>query len=113
MLRFLISFDDGSMDHISEQDLPAVSDAARTVVREAKAAGVWIFGGGVVRQRASVVATDGMVTDGPFPETKAVVGGFSIIEVRTREDAITWATRFAQACRCAQEVREIMFDPES
>ena len=113
MLRFLISFDDGSMDHISEQDLPAVSDAARAVVREAKAAGVWIFGGGILRQRASVVATDGTVTDGPFPETKAVVGGFSIIEVRTREEAMAWATRFAQACRCGQEVREIMFDPES
>ncbi|MBL8817193.1 MAG: hypothetical protein JNL58_14295 [Planctomyces sp.] len=54
-----------------------------------------------------------MVTDGPFPETKAVVGGFSIIEVPTREDAVTWATLIAQACRCSQEIREIGFDPES
>jgi hypothetical protein len=113
MHRYLISFDDGSMDHISREDLPAVGEAAHAVVREAKAAGVWIFGGGLLRQQAAIVATDGSVSNGPVPETKAVVGGFSIIEVPSREDALRWAARFASSCRCAQEVREIMFDPES
>jgi hypothetical protein len=113
MRRYLISFDDGSMDHISKDDLPAVGESARAVAREAKAAGVWIFGGGVHRQQASMVATDGTVTGGPVPETKAVIGGFSIIEVASQEEALAWAGRFAKACRCAQEVREIMFDPES
>ena len=47
MPRYLISFDDGSMDHIPEADQPAVGESAHAVVREAKAAGVWIFGGGV------------------------------------------------------------------
>lgn len=113
MPRYLISFDDGSMDHISEADWSAVGESAHAVVREAKAAGVWIFGGGVQRQQSRIVATDGTITDGPVPETKAVVGGFSIIEVASREEAVAWAARFAEACRCAQEVREIMFDPES
>ncbi len=113
MPRFLISFDDGSMDHIPEDDWPEVGEAAHAVVREAKVAGVWIFGGGLLRQQATIVQTDGSCMPGPFPETKAVVGGFSIIEVPTREDALHWAARFAQSCRCAQEVREIMFDPES
>ena len=113
MTRYLISFDDGSMDHIPAQDLPAVGEAARAVVREAKAAGVWIFGGGVQRQRSRIVASDGSVADGPVPETKAVLGGFSIIEVPSREEALRWATRLARACRCAQEVREIMFDADS
>ncbi len=113
MPRYLISFDDGSMDHISEADLPAVGDAAHAVVREAKAAGVWIFGGGILRQQSALVATDGRVTAGPVPETKAVIGGFSIIQVASREQALVWAARFAAACRCTQEVREIMFDPES
>lgn len=113
MHRYLISFDDGSMDHISKADLPAVSEAAHAVVREAKAAGIWIFGGGILRQRASIVTTDGAISDGPAPETKAVIGGFSIIEVPSREEALSWAARFARACRCAQEVREIAFDPES
>lgn len=113
MPRYLISFDDGSMDHITEADLPAVSAASRAIVCEAKAAGVWIFGGGLLRQQARIVATDGSVTHGPVPETKAVVGGFSIIEVPTREAALTWAARLAKSCRCAQEVREIMFDAQS
>lgn len=113
MPRYLISFDDGSMDHIPEPDWPAVGEAAHAVVREAKARGVWIFGGGVQRQQSTVVATDGAVTAGPVPETKAVIGGFSIIEVPSRDEALAWAARIAKACRCAQEVREIMFDPES
>lgn len=113
MPRYLISFDDGSMDHIAAADLPAVGEVAHAVVREAKAAGVWIFGGGLQRQRASIVATDGTVSDGPLPETKAVVGGFCVMEVASCEEALAWAARMARACRCAQEVREIMFDPES
>jgi hypothetical protein len=111
--RYLISFDDGSMDHIPEEDWPSVGEAAHEVVREAKAAGIWIFGCGVGRQQPTIVATDGTVMAGPLQETKAVIGGFSIIEVSSREEAHVWAARIAAACRCAQEVREIMFDPES
>jgi hypothetical protein len=113
MTRYLISFDDGAMNFITEEDLPAVGEAVRQVVREAKDAGVWVFGAGVERQRASIVATDGTVSDGPYPETKAVIGGFSIIEVPSREEALAWAAKIAAACRCAQEVREIGYDPES
>ncbi|WP_396617377.1 YciI family protein [Lysobacter soli] len=112
MQRYLISFDDGWMT-FPEEDLPAVSEASHAVVREAKAAGVWIFGGGIMSQQASVVAPDGSVSDGAWPETKAVIGGFSILEVASREDALRWAAKIAESCRCAQEVREIMFDPES
>ena len=113
MPRFLISFDDGSMDHIPDGDWPEVGEASHAVVREAKAAGVWIFGGGLLRQQATIVGTDGAATLGPFPETKAVVGGFSVIEVPTREEALKRVARIAKGCRCAQEVREIMVDRES
>ena len=113
MPRYLISFDDGAMDHIPAEDMDSVGEASHAVVREAKAAGVWIFGGGLLRQQASIVGTDGQVTDGPVPETKAVIGGFSILEVPSRDEALEWAARIADSCRCAQEVREIMYDPES
>lgn len=113
MARYLISFDDGSMDHLTADELEIAGEASHAVVRDARDAGVWIFGGGLLRQQASIVATDGSVTDGPVPETKAVIGGFSIIEVPTREEALKWAARIAESCRCAQEVREIMHDPES
>lgn len=113
MARYLISFDDGSMAHIPDEDWPAVGEAAHAVVREAKAAGVWVHGGGVERQRASIVGTDGTVTEGPDPETKAVIGGFSIVDVASREEALEWAAKIAASCRCAQEVRELMPDPEA
>lgn len=106
MRRYLISFDDGSMDHIPEEDWPTVGEASHAVVRELKQARAWIFGGGLVRQQASLVSTDGSVADGPFPETKAVVGGFSIIEAASHEEALAWAARIAESCRCAQEARD-------
>jgi hypothetical protein len=112
MARFLISFDDGWMD-FPEEDLPDVDKAAHELVQEAKDAGVWIFGAGLQSQQASVVATDGTITDGPYPETKAVIGGFCIIEVASRDEALEWATKTAAACRCTQEVRELMYDPAS
>jgi hypothetical protein len=110
--RYLISFDDGAMT-FPEEELPDVADAAHKVVQVAKNAGVWVFGGGVLSQRANIVAIDGTVTEGPYPETKAVIGGFSIVDVPSREEALKWAAKIAVACRCAQEVREIMPDPEA
>ncbi len=106
MAQYLISFDDGTMI-IPDQELAGVAEAANAVVDEARNAGVWVFGGGVLSQRASIVATDGTVTAGPYPETKAVIGGFSIVDVPSREEALEWAARLAVACRCAQEVRKI------
>jgi hypothetical protein len=111
MTQYLISFDDGAMTFPAE-DLPDVAKAAHEVVEEAKTAGVWVFGGGLERQRASIVATDGMVTDGPFPETKEVIGGFAVVDVPSREEALKWAAKIAVACRCAQEVRELLPDPD-
>ncbi len=113
MTRYLISFDDGSMAHIPDDEWPAVAAASFAVVREAKDAGVWIHGGGLEQQRASIVGADGGVTEGPSPESKAVIGGFSIIQVSSRADALEWAAKIAVSCRCAQEVRELMDDPEA
>lgn len=111
MTRYLISFDDGWMV-FPEEDLPDVSKAAHAVITEAREAGVFVFGGGLHSQSASVVGTDGVVTDGPYPETKEVIGGFWIVDVSSREEAVEWAAKTAVACRCTQEVREFMDDPE-
>ena len=113
MTRYLISFNDGAMDHIPDGDWADVSKASHAVVQEAVNAGVWVFAAGLERQRASVVATDGMVTDGPYPETKEVIGGFVVVDVASREEALAWAAKVAAGCRCAQDVRELMADPET
>ena len=87
----------------------AVARAAHAAVQEAINAGVYVSAGGLENQPASIVATDGAVTDGPYPE---VIGGFTLVDVPSREEALQWAAKLAIACRCAQDVREIGADPE-
>ena len=111
MARYLISFDEGAMT-FPEEELTDVAEAAHAVVQQAMDAGVWVFGGGLDSpEELSVVGTDGTVIDGPYPESKAYIGGFSVIEVPSREEALEWAAKIAGACRCAQDVREFLPDP--
>jgi hypothetical protein len=110
MTQYLISFDDGAMT-FPEEDFADVGKAALAVVREAKDAGVFVFTGGLESQRASVVATDGTVVDGPYPETKEIIGGLMVVDVPSREEALGWAAKIAEACRCAQEVRVFLPGP--
>ena len=107
MTRYMISFDAHAMDHIPAEEIPAVAEAAHAMVDEARSAGVWVFGGGLEQQKASVVAADGTVAEGEYP---GAVGGFCIVDVASREEALEWAAKTAVACRCAQEVREFMRD---
>src|SRR5579862_4828420 len=58
------------------------------------------------------------VTDGPFPETKEVIGGFWIIQVKSREEALEWASRIpAKDDEMVVEVRRLFdmtdFDAET
>lgn len=102
------------MKHITAEELPAVSAATRVVVRELKDAGAWVFGGAINDQTpVSIVSADGTTKNGTCPQTRDFDGGFTIIEVATREEALMWAARFAASCRCAQELREFYYDPES
>jgi hypothetical protein len=113
MTRYLISFPSGAMDHIPEEEGPAVGKAAHAVVREAKDAGAWVFGGGLAENVDPVmVAGDGTVTAGTYPQTKELDGGFTVLDLPSRQAALEWAAKIATACRCAQEVREFMPDPE-
>ncbi len=111
MTQYLISFDEGAMA-FPEEELPAVAEAAQAVTRDAKEAGVWVFGGGLRHRReANMVAVDGTVTHGPGPRTKQYLGGFAVVDVPSHVEALAWAAKFAVACRCAQEVREFLPEP--
>ena len=113
MTQYLISFDDGAMT-FPEEDLPQVAQAANAVVQEARDAGAWVFGGGLrSRREMSVVATDGTITAGPHRESQQYLGGFSVVDVHSREEALQWAAKIALACRCAQDVREFLPSPNT
>jgi len=47
------------------------------------------------------------VTDGPFAEVKEVLGGYWIIEVRSRDEAIEWARRCPAASNDVIEIRRV------
>jgi hypothetical protein len=112
MTKYLISFPSEAMV-VSPKDLPAVGDAARAVIEEAKAAGVYVFGGGIHEGVDPVlVSGDGAVSPEIYPGSY-LKGGFTVLEVPTREEAVEWARKIAVACRCAQELREFMYDPIS
>ena len=94
MGRYLISFTSTAMDHIPERELPEVARAARAVMREAQDAGAWIFGGGLERTPASIVATDGAVSDGPYP---GAIGGFCVVDTPSRRQVLGIAAKAALA----------------
>ena len=113
MTKYLISFPATAMN-IAAEDLAAVSHDSHAVIREAKRAGVYVFGGGINEAAGAVmVDRDGQVKNETYPESKNLNGGFCVLELATPEQAIAWAAKLAQACRCAQELREFGFDPDS
>lgn len=111
MSKYLISFPSAAMV-LTPEEFPVVADAARAVIREAKAAGCYVFGGGIDEETPAVlVMADGTVAaDVDIPRLD---GGFTVLELPTREDAIRWAAKIADACRCPQELRVFQYDPES
>ena len=107
MTRYLISFANGAMDHIPDEEGPDVAEAAHAVVREAQDAGVFVFAGGLDEDVDPVmVAGDGTVTAGTYP-----LGGITVVDVPSREAALEWATKIAAACRCPQDVSPFGVDP--
>jgi hypothetical protein len=80
---------------------PAVLERADQVLEEMRQAGVLLAADGLMpSSRGSRVAfPDGKprVIDGPFTETKELIAGVSMIQVPSKDEAIRWALRFADA----------------
>lgn len=112
MTRYLISFDEGAMADLTADDLREASRDSHRVVADARAAGVWVTGGGMLPGPATVVHPGGSVTTGPYPHAAAAVGGFALVDAVSHEDALRWAARLEDACRCSQQVRVVMDDVE-
>lgn len=113
MAKYLISFPASAMQ-VPAAEMAAVSNDSRAVIREAKAAGVYVFAGGINAAVAPrVVVADENSSGESGPPTRTIDGGFCVLELPSRAAAVHWAARLAAACRCAQELREFHDDPES
>jgi len=85
---------------------------AKAVVEEIKAAGDYVFAGGLVEELEEAFSADAtsgtlLFTDGPYVETKEWLGGLTIVDVDDVEQARVWAGKIAIACGWPQEVREV------
>ncbi len=94
-------------------ELAQIMDDVNAVKDQMQSAGVWVFGGGLhdpstattVRERDGEVVT----TDGPFIESKEVLGGVTIIEAADLDEALMWAGKQARAIPTVPiEVRPFM-----
>lgn len=113
MAKYLISFPSAAMV-VPDGEWDAVVRDSHAVIEEAKAAGVYVFAGGIDESVPPVlVSADGTVAAGGYPWAPSLDGGFAVLELPSREDALGWAARIARACRCGQELRVFAFDPLS
>ena len=58
-------------------------------------------------------SADGLVAKRGYPWAPKLDGGFMVLKLPSRDDAITWVARIARACRCEQELRVYGVDPQS
>jgi hypothetical protein len=85
-------------------------------VSEATKAGVILATGGMapIADGIKVTLHDGeyTVVDGPFAEAKEIVGGWALMEVRDRDEAIEWTKRFLGVLGEGETRLREVFGPE-
>ncbi|MFI5730759.1 YciI family protein [Kribbella sp. NPDC051587] len=91
---------------------PSVVEGVGQLVDDLSKAGVLLFAEGVHRSalgaRVKVEAGRRTVTDGPFAETKELIGGVIVVDVRSRDEALEWAARLAEALGNEVELRRVV-----
>jgi len=117
MTQYLLAVhgDEAAMSTISPDDMQRMFKQVDTFNAEVRAAGAWVFAGGLHPSSTATVvrSSDGKVvtTDGPYLETKEQLGGFWIIEAADLDAALAWAAKGSQACEAPVEVRPFQDEP--
>jgi hypothetical protein len=92
-----------------ELDLDRMAADLDAVNEELRAAGAWVFAGGLHPPSSATVVRyrdgDALMTDGPYAEGKEHLGGFSIIRAPDLDAAVEWARKLARATTLPVEVR--------
>lgn len=103
MTRYLLSI--YQPDHDPVDDVAKVARDVDAVEAAGKAAGAWVFAGGL--GKGARVVRKGLRTDGPYVEGKEHIGGFVVIDVGTHDEALDWAERLSDAATLPVEVRPL------
>jgi hypothetical protein len=117
MTEYLMYFNQQWVGDHTEEWFSGRGPLAMAVVDEMKAAGVYVFAGGLEEDgpvyNADPTGGDVLITDGPYVETKEWLGGFAVVDVADDEAAKIWAGRIAEACGWAHEVRRFKQQPQA
>ncbi|HEX4814926.1 MAG TPA: YciI family protein [Nonomuraea sp.] len=110
MKKYLLAVQyDESTPWPSEEALQQQLARTDQVTTEMRAAGSWVFVGGLLPSRTSTVVRPAngttTMTDGPFAETKEQLGGFWVVQCEDLDQALAWAEKCALACGAPIEVR--------
>ena len=109
MTRYLLSVYQPDGPVPAPEVLQAISRDLDTVNTELRAAGAWVFAGGLHPPSTATVVRpkngELLLTDGPFAEGKEHLGGFTIITARDLDSALDWGRRLARATTLPIEVR--------
>jgi hypothetical protein len=110
MAEYLIYFNQDWVGDHTEEWFSGRGPLGMAVLDEMKAAGVYVFAGGLEEDPDTAFSADAtsgalVITDGPFIETKEFLGGFTVVDVADDEAAKMWAGKVAEACGWPQEVR--------
>ena len=117
MTEYLLYFNQQWVGDHTEEWFRGRGPLAMAVVDEMKAAGVYVFAGGLEEEVDTAIvadATSGTLTftDGPFVETKEFLGGLTVVDVADEDAARMWAGKLAEACGWPQEVRRFKPMPQ-
>jgi hypothetical protein len=112
MVYLLAIFSDESWVHQTPDQMARVMKGHQELENEMRARDAFRGGAGLSPSDAAVTVRfrggTPMVTDGPFAETKELLGGFYLVEAETREEAIAYAQRIPGVENRAIEVRPVM-----
>ena len=106
MAKYIIYFNQQWVgDHPAEW-YGARGPLARAVVEQMKEAGVLVFAGGLVEEiELAIGADENGIISGPITSGGEFIGGLTIIEVATEDEAKLWGSKVALACGWPQEIR--------
>jgi hypothetical protein len=101
MKQYLLSMYQPEGDPPPPEVLEPIMRNLAALEAEMKAAGAWVFSGGLHAPSTATVLQvqegEVLITDGPYAEGKEHIGGFTIIKAPDLDHALDWARRYAQA----------------
>ncbi len=109
MKQYLLSIYQPDGDPPPPDVLEQITHDVQAVDRELRAAGAWVFSGGLHAPSTATVldprSQELLMTDGPYVEGKEHIGGLTIIKAGSLDEALAWGRKVARATTLPIEVR--------